>query len=459
MRNHIPFVIAFALFMETLDATILASAIPVIANDFSVDPVHLKGALTSYLLSLAIFIPISGWLADKYGSKKVFILAITVFTLGSLLCGGAFNLKMLIISRIIQGLGGALMMPVGRLILIRSFPKKDLVRVTNYMTVPSLIGPALGPILGGLIVSYISWRWIFIVNIPFGILGAWMAYKFLDDFYSDEIDSLDLLGFLLFSIGIAGFTYAFDSYGENYLSDFTIFCIILISFGLVFAYFTRAKKIEYSFIDFSIFKVRTFRVTLIGSFLSRCGIGGMPFLMPLFFQLGFAFTPLTSGLLLLPYALSMLCMKFFVAPIIRFFGFRNLLRLNTSLLGFSIIIFSFLKPEFPIHIIALAVFFHGLLTSLQFSCMNVLSYVDLNKKMLSKGTSLASSIQQLSMSFGIAISALILRSLLDENFSSLEMSRYAFSKVFLIIGILTFAASFSFFFLKDSDGKQAINAT
>lgn len=455
MKKYTPFVIAFALFMETLDTTIISTAIPRMATNLGTDPISLKVALTSYLLSLAVFIPLSGWLADRFGTKKVFIMAISIFTVGSLVCGLAINLETLVLSRIIQGIGGALMMPVGRLILLKSFPKSELVRATNYVTIPSLIGPALGPVLGGIIVSYVSWRWIFIVNIPFGIIGASFAFKVLGNHIEKKINKLDFLGFILFGIGLAGFAFAFESIGENMLDKNSIIGIILVSFSILTIYFIRSYYVRFPFLDLIVFKIRTFRVTVLGSFLSRCSIGGMPFLLPLFFQLSLNKSPMYSGLLLLPYALAMLIMKFLVSRGLKLFGFKNLLVINTILLGLSVLIFNFISTQVSLYLLITILFIHGLLTSLQFSCMNVLTYVDLTESNISKGTSIASAIQQLSMSFGIAIAAIILRYLLGKNASSFDIQLGVFHETFLLLGLITILTAFAFVFLDKSDGEEA----
>ena len=455
LKQYIPFVIAFALFMETLDATIISTAIPKIAVNLHTSPISLKVALTSYLLSLAIFIPISGWFADRFGTKKVFISALSIFTFGSLLCGLAINLETLVLARIVQGIGGALMMPVGRLIMLKSFPKAELVKVTNYVTIPSLIGPALGPVLGGIIVSYISWRWIFIVNIPFGIAGILFALKVLTDYFNNKVNKLDIIGFLLFGIGLAGFAFAFQSIGENSLDHQLVFSIISASLGILLIYFVRSRYIKYPFLDFSVFKIRTFRITVLGSFLSRCGIGGMPFLLPLFFQLSLGKSPMYSGLLLLPYAIAMLIMKFLVKKSLKMFGFKNLLVANTFFLGISILVFSLITDSVPIELLIIIIFIHGLLTSMQFSCMNVLSYVDLTDDNVSKGTSIASAIQQLSMSFGIAIAAITLKYLLGNNSNTFDIQTRVFHETFLVVGLITVLTALVFIFLKKNDGEEA----
>lgn len=454
MKHYIPFAIAFAMFMETLDSTILGTAIPHIALSLQVSPISLKIALTSYLLSLAIFIPISGWFADRFGTKKVFIAALSVFTLGSLFCALANTLVMLVLARILQGLGGAMMMPVGRLILLKSFPRNELVKATNFVTMPALIGPALGPVLGGLIVSWVSWRWIFIVNIPFGLLGILFAYRVLIDHVAEHAHALDFTGFVLFGVALAGLAFSLGVLSEGEAEFGLASNVFLTALILLLIYFIRSRYIKFPFIDMSLFNVSTFRITLLGSFLSRCGIGGMPFLLPLFFQLSLGKSALHSGLLLAPFAIGMLSMKFFVKFGLKAFGFKRILVVNTVLLGVAMAVFSWVSSETPIIIIIALVFLSGLLTSLQFSCMNVLTFADLPHHQLSKGTSLASANQQLSMSFGIAIAALSLKYFLGQHGNPFEIQTHVFHATFLILGFMTGLTAMVFTLLNVNDGSE-----
>ncbi|HEU5281052.1 MAG TPA: DHA2 family efflux MFS transporter permease subunit [Gammaproteobacteria bacterium] len=454
MKYYIPFAIAFAMFMETLDSTILGTAIPRIALSLQVSPISLKIALTSYLLSLAIFIPISGWFADRFGTKKVFITALLVFTLGSLCCALANTLVLLVLARILQGFGGAMMMPVGRLILLKSFPKSELVRATNFVTIPALLGPALGPVLGGIIVSYVSWRWIFFVNIPFGLLGSWFAYRVLSNHVAEHVNPLDFTGFVLVGSALAGFAFSLGLLSEGAAEFGLVAKVFAASCGLLFIYFIRARYISFPFINMSLFKVSTFRITLIASFLSRCGIGGMPFLLPLFFQLSLGKSALHSGLLLAPYALGMMLMKSMVRLGLKAFGFKRILLVNTVLLGVAMAMFALVSDATSVVLILALVFASGLLTSLQFSCMNVLTFSDLPHHLLSQGTSLASANQQLSMSFGIALAAISLKYFLGEHGNPFEIQLHVFHQTFLILGLMTGLSAMIFTLLDVDDGVE-----
>lgn len=345
------------------------------------------------------------------------------------------------------------MMPVGRLILLQSFPKSELIKATNYVTIPALIGPILGPVLGGVIVSHASWRWIFIINIPFGIAGIIFALKTLTD-RQGIINKLDSLGFVLFGFGLATFAFAIESLSENFLDSTLLTALFLISLSLFFIYFIRMLYTKHSFLDFNLFKIRTFRITVLGSFLSRCSIGGIPFILPIFFQLGLHKSPLYSGLLLLPYALAMLIMKFFIRNNLRKLGFKNSLLLTTSLLGIVTITFNVIDAHTPLLVLIALLFIHGAVISMQLTCMNVLTYVDLPPERTSAGTSIASVIQQLSISFGIALVAVILRYLLGENSNAFEIPIPVFHATFLIMGLMTIVSALTFFFLGKEDGLE-----
>ena len=454
LRSLIPFVVAFALFMETLDATIISTAVPTMAASLGVDPVNLKISLTAYLLSLAVFIPISGWLADRFGTKTVFMSALSIFLLGSLFCGLSTNLEMLVVSRIIQGFGGACMMPVGRIIFLKMFTKAEMVKVSNYTTMPALMGPALGPLFGGLIVSYVSWRWIFLVNLPFGLCALFIASKVLVNSKETAHSKFDTLGFLLFGLGLAGLSFAFESVGEHFEYENLVSIIFITSVAFLSLYILRARYLKYSFIDFSVFKVRTFSVTVLGSFITRCGIGGMPFVLPLFFQLGLGKSAMTSGLIVATYAIAMFTMKFFVKKILTIFGFRRVLITNTLLLSSTMVLFSLVTKQTPMPFIVGFMLLHGFIASLQFSCMNNLSYADLPSNKISKGTSIASVIQQLSMSFGIAIVAVILTSLLKTNINAFNIPVPTFHHVFYILTLITACAMPVFCLLHPEDGYE-----
>jgi EmrB/QacA subfamily drug resistance transporter len=369
-----PFVIATSLFIETLDSTIINSAIPVIASNFNRPAVDLKVALTSYLISLAIFIPISGWLADKFGSKKILTIGISVFGLGSFLCGLSTSLEELVITRTIQGIGGALMMPVCRLILLKTYPKSQLVIITNYATIPSLIGPALGPILGGIIVTYYHWSWVFFVNVPLCILLLLLVTFGMKDFQEEATPALDFKGFLLFTSGLGLLTFTIECMSEEYISYSTSFTLLGIGLLLISLYQHRSHDISNPIVDTKLFKISTLKITVICSILSRTAVGGVPFLIPLLLQIHHAFSPIASGFLTMPCIIGMVVTKVFVTKILRRFGFRNTTIINTTLLGAILLFMIILVKTQNYFVIATTMFIFGMVLSMQFSCLNTLAY-------------------------------------------------------------------------------------
>ena len=444
----VPFVIATCLFIETLDATIINCAIPKIAANFHRHPVDLKVALTSYLLSLAIFIPISGWLADKYGSKKILTLGISVFGIGSFLCGSAGSLEQLVIFRTIQGVGGALMMPVCRLIMLKTYPKSDIVMITNYATIPSLIGPALGPVLGGIIVTYYHWSWIFFANIPLCIILILLVTFGMKDFKEKDTPNLDLIGFVLFTAGLALLTFTFECISEEYMDYQLFISLFASSIFLICLYCYRSRNTAHPVVDINLFKINTFWVTSLGSIISRMGMGGIPFLIPLLLQIHHSFSPVTSGILTVPSALGMIIMKFFVNKI-----FKKSVLYNTVFLGITILTMNILVKTQEYALIAILMFLYGLFVSMQFSCLNILSYVDLDNKLMSKGTSLAATVQQLSMSFGVVFVATILKS--ESMLDGGTLTDASFIITFCVLATTLLSSLFIFSKLDKNAGYQA----
>jgi EmrB/QacA subfamily drug resistance transporter len=286
-----PWLVAVAFFMESLDTTILNTAVPAVAEALKVAPLSMKAVLASYTLSLAVFIPISGWMADRFGTRRVFASAIGLFTFGSFLCGISTNIHVLVACRILQGCGGAMMVPVGRLTIVRTFDRSELIRAMSFVAIPGLIGPMLGPIAGGLIVGYLHWRVIFFVNLPIGIIGLCLVYLHLPD-YREKSDPLDTVGLVLFGSGIALLSYVLEVFGEHTLSVREILGLLAVSILLLAAYGLRATKTAFPLLALSLFRIRTFRTAVSGSFFTRLGIGGIPFVMPLLYQVGLGFTPI-----------------------------------------------------------------------------------------------------------------------------------------------------------------------
>src|SRR5580658_819305 len=332
-KRLLPWLVAVAFFMESLDTTILNTAVPAISAALHVAPLSMKAVLASYTLSLAVFIPISGWMADRFGTRHVFASAIGLFTFGSFLCGISSNIHLLVACRILQGCGGAMMVPVGRLTLVRTFAKSELLRAMSFVAVPGLIGPMLGPIAGGLIVGYLHWRAIFFLNIPIGIAGLALVYLHLPDYREKSTKPLDLIGLILFGTGIALLSYVLEIFGEHTLGTGEVLGLLAISFALILGYGLHAEQSEFPLLQLGLFRIRTFAASVVGSFVTRLGIGGVPFLLPLLYQLGLGLSPIQSGLLIMPQAVAAMSTKFFMPKVLEHVGYRGVLVSNTIILG------------------------------------------------------------------------------------------------------------------------------
>jgi EmrB/QacA subfamily drug resistance transporter len=451
-----PLTVSLAIFMEAVDTTIINTAIPSMSQSLQIGPVDLKIALISYLLSLAIFIPISGWLADKYGTKKIFLIAISIFTISSITCGFSTTLYELVISRFLQGTGGALMIPVGRLIVIRLFKRSELIQVNNRIMIPALIGPGLGPLLGGIISQAFSWRWIFWVNIPFGIINFILTYFWVDNFKTEKISPFDWFGFFLFGTGLAGFVFAFSALSESDFPLNLITIIFLIAIVFLICYAFHSFHCQHSVLKMKLFLTRTFRISVIGNLSVRIGFAGIPFLLPLFLQIGLGYSPRSAGLMVAITAIGAMAMKFFNRWTIKTFGFRKLLLINNLFLGLSLWLFMWVYPDTSWLLIALFTFIYGVLSSQQFGTMNPLAYADLPREDLGAATSIMSVVQQVASSFGVAATALILK-----RFDFLSTTKHIltlndFHHTFFVLGILTMLVVFIFAQLKKDDGQNLI---
>ena len=405
----VPLVVACAMFMQNLDSTVIATALPTIARALDESPLRLNVAITCYLLSLAVFIPTSGWTADRFGARRVFSTAIVVFTLGSIGCGCANSLPALVASRIVQGMGGAMMVPVGRLVLLRTVEKSDLVRAMSYVSVPALIGPVMGPPLGGFIVSYASWRWIFFINIPIGILGIVLVNLLVGDLKELGRRPFDFKGFALTGIGLATLAFGFENVGRGALPAAAVVALLLVGTGCTVLYFPHASRAEYPIIDLALMKIPTYASATIGGFLFRMGLGALPFLMPLMLQVGFGLDPLSSGLLTFASAAGAMTMKVTAVQIIRTLGFRIVLIGDALISAGFLFGYSLFRPDTPHLVIFLALLVGGFFRSLQMTSINTLSYADVPAAMLSRATSLTSMAQQLSQTAGVATGALLLQ--------------------------------------------------
>jgi EmrB/QacA subfamily drug resistance transporter len=455
VKSYLPWLVATALFMEQLDATIVNTAIPSIAASLEVTPLSLKSVVTSYILSLAVGIPVSGWMADRFGTKRVFGTAIAIFTLASVLCGLSVNTEMMVVARLLQGLGGAMMMPVGRLTIIRTFPKNELLGAMNFVILPALIGPLLGPTVGGLIVHWTTWRAIFFVNVPVGLLALFLVHRYMPDYKGAEPRPLDVIGLILFSSGTALLSWLLEIFGEHTLDTITMLLMLGLSVALLSAYAWHASEREHPLLRLALFKVRTFRISVLGGFITRLGIGGLPFLLPLLYQLGLKLPAWQSGLLMMPTAAAAMGMKLIAPKVLARFGYRQVLVVNTICIGITIALFSLVGPGTSWYAIAGIGLLQGFFNSLQFSSMNTLAYADVAQKDSSMASTIASSFQQLSMSFGLASGSLVTAWFLGRVPQTNQvMVTSALHHAFLALAITTMLSSIVFWRLRRSDGES-----
>jgi EmrB/QacA subfamily drug resistance transporter len=405
----VAFIVAVAFFMENLDGTAIATALPQMALSFGVSPAHLSIGITAYLVTLAIFIPISGWIADRFGARTVFGTAIAVFTIASVFCGVSSGLIQFILARILQGIGGAMMVPVGRVVVLRSTPKNQLIRAIATITWPGLIATVIGPPVGGFITTYFSWHWIFLINVPIGLAGIVLVRKFVANFRSEKRRPLDLTGFLLGAVCLSGLMYGVELLGREDANWSMAALFLLLS--LVFGWFTirQERRTAWPIFDFSLLKIPTFALPLLAGSLTVVAIGAAPFLLPLMFQTGFGMSPFESGLLVLVYAAGNLLMKTVTTRTLKRFGFRAVLLTNTPLIAFFAIACGLLAADTPVPVIAAVLLGAGLVRSLQFTSLNTLAFSDVPVDGMSSASMMYSTIQQLAFGIGIAFAAVALR--------------------------------------------------
>ena len=453
-KRLLPWLVAVGFFMESLDTTILNTAVPAIAHALKVAPLSMKAVLASYTLSLAVFIPISGWMANRFGTRRVFASAIGTFTLGSFLCGISTDIHLLVACRILQGCGGAMMLPVGRLTMVRTFAKSELIRAMSFVSIPGLIGPMLGPLLGGIIIHYFHWSVIFFVNIPIGLAGLYMVYRHLPNYRESVNFPLDIVGLILFGSGISLLSYVLEVFGEHTLSLREIVGLLVISFALIGAYGLHSTRTLHPLLRLGLLGIRTFRVAVTGNLCTRIGIGGLPFLLPLLYQVGLGYNAIQSGFMIMPQALAAMSLKLTLPHILRKFGYRRVLISNTVLLGLMLMLFSTIDVGTPVWLIAAMSFVYGFFTSTQYTSMNTLAYADVNGEQTSGASTIASTVQQLAVSFGVAAASLTAAMFLPDHprAAAPEMIQ-GIHLALRILGAVTIVTTAVFGELRPSDGE------
>ncbi len=452
-KRIVPLIVATALFMENMDSTVISTSLPAIATDIGTNPLALKLAVTSYLLSLAVFIPASGWTADRFGARKVFCGAIVLFILGSIGCAFARSLEGFVAARILQGIGGAMMTPVGRLVLVRSFDKRELVGAMAWVTVPALIGPIIGPPLGGFITTYASWPWIFLINLPIGLLGIVLGLRFIDSVRSEHLDRFDGLGMVLSGLGVAGLAFGFSVSGLDLLPWWIV--AALIAGGAVFMtlYVAHARRIAAPVLDFSLLALPTMRAGVIGGFMFRLGIGSLAFLLPLMLQLGFGYNPFHSGLITFATAVGALGMKTVATRAIARFGFRTVLVSDAVISAAFLAACATFTAATPVVVMAAVLVTGGFFRSLQFTCINTIAYAEVDARRMSRATSMMSVAQQLAISTGVAVGALIVESTLRWK-GTTAITGDDFTPAFLIVAAISAASAIIFAQLPADAGAE-----
>jgi EmrB/QacA subfamily drug resistance transporter len=447
----IPFIVAFGFLLEGVDSTGITTAIPDMAASLKVSPVSLNLAITAYILSLAVFIPISGWIADRFGARRVFCAAIAVFTLGSVACGFANSLPMLIGTRVLQGIGGAMMTPVGRLILLRTFPREQLVIAMAYMSIPALVGPMLGPLVGGALSTYAGWRWIFFINVPLGLLGITLGLRFVRDTVAPTRTRFDATGFLICGVALAMFQFTLENVGKPAIPGIVELAVAAGAGLCIALYVWHARRRADPVLDLHLFEIRTFRIANVAGLLSRGSMNAVPFMLPLLLQIGFGYSAIESGAITFLSSLGAFAVKPVSATLLRNLGFCRLLTWNAVAGGFGIAGFAMFGPETSHWLLLPYVMAFGVLRTTQFSAINGLGYSEIPPELLSRSVSLGSVTQQLSNGFGVSVSAALLQMVSQPG---MALTTADFHKVFVLMGLFGLTAALGFMRLTPADGVQ-----
>ncbi|MGI4779197.1 MAG: multidrug transporter subunit MdtD [Janthinobacterium lividum] len=443
--------VAVGFFMQTLDATIINTALPAMASSLGESPLRMQSVVVAYSLTMAMLIPASGWIADRFGTRRIFFCAIVLFVAGSVACAVSQGLGQLVAARVVQGLGGALLLPVGRLALLRTVPRSEFLQAMSFVAIPGLIGPLLGPTLGGWLVEYASWHWIFLINAPVGLVGCLATLRFMPDLRGAVRLPFDAGGYSLLAIGMVTVSLALDGMAELGLRQVSVFVLLVFGFASLTAYWLRASRRPDPLFSPTLFKVPTLSIGLVGNLFARLGSGCMPFLVPLLLQVSMGYSPLHAGLMMLPIAIAGMAMKSATTPLITRFGYRTVLVTNTALVGISMASFGLTAPGQPLalHIVQLMLF--GAVNSLQFTAMNTVTLRDLDGSMASSGNSLLSMVQMLAMSLGVAAASSVLGGYTGVFGAASTVDAidtlHAFQATFATMGLITLASSLIFWHL------------
>jgi EmrB/QacA subfamily drug resistance transporter len=449
----VPAIIGASMLMQTLSATVIANALPPMAVSLHEDPVRLNTLISVYLLALAVFLPVSGWAADRFGAKRVFLIAIGLYAVSCAACGFATNLPQLLLARVAEGAAGALMGPVGRLVLLRSTPKHDLVRAMSVLTMPSMLGPVIGPPIGGFIVTYLSWRWIFFLNLPIAVLGIVLVSRYIADIKEEQAGPLDWIGMILTGLGMAGVVYGFENLGRGHAPLWLVPATMGGGLALLGLYAAHAKRTPYAILDLSLFRIKTFYASVVGGTFMRMGVGATPFLLALLLQVAFGMSPFQAGLMTFASAAAALVMKTCVPPILARFGFRATLSVNAVIVGASFMTYALFYKEMPHWIMYVILLTGGFFRSLQFTALNGLAYADIDQPQMSRASTMSAMGQRLAQSIGIGFAATMLH-FLQGYFHAGRVTAEVIEPAFVIIGAVALVSGLFFVGLPADAGAE-----
>ncbi len=444
-NQRLLWLVAIGFFMQTLDATIVNTALPAMAASLGESPLRMQSVVVSYSLTMAMLIPASGWMADRFGTRRLFVAAIAVFTLGSLLCAVSHTLAQLVLSRIVQGVGGALLLPVGRLAVLRAFPREQFLKAMSFVALPGLIGPLIGPTLGGWLVEYTTWHWIFLINLPVGLLGGIATLMFMPEGTRAAARRFDMGGYLLLSFGMVALSLSLDGLSELGLGQATVMVLLIFGLASVVAYWLHAIKVPEPLFSPQLFRIHSLTIGLLGNLFARIGSSCMPFLIPLLLQVSMGYSPSQAGMMMLPVAIAGMLTKTLATRLITWMGYRKVLVLNTALVGITMASFALSTPGQPLwlRIAQLAVF--GAVNSMQFTAMNTVTLKDIDAPLASSGNSLLSMVQMLAISLGVAAAGAVLAGY-NGYFANAGTAQtlHAFHATFATMGLMTVASAWIF---------------
>lgn len=449
----VPAIIGSALMMQTLNATVITNALPAMARAFDVEPLRLNLAITVYMLSAAIFLPLSGWLADRFGARRVFMCSIVLYAAGSVACGFTQELWQLILARFAQGAAGATLAPVGRLVLLRTTPKTELVGAMSVLTMPALLGPVIGPVIGGAIVTFADWRWIFFINLPVAVTGLYLVWRHVPDVREQGAPQVDIPGILMTGLGLAALIFGFENLGRDALSPLAVAGLFAMGFASLGLYGWHASHTPHAVVQLSIFRKPTFRASVIGGAFMRIAMGANPFLLAMLLQVAFGMSAFAAGLMTFISAVGALVMKTTAPPILRRFGFRRVLLVNAVIVGVSFIAYAFFRPDWPHWAIMIVLAVGGFFRSLQFTSLNGMAFAEIDGDEMSRASTTSSMVQQLVQSIGIGLSASLLHGLMVLQ-GAKTLTVAVVSPAFIIVGLVTMISMFWFVRLPRDAGDE-----